>query len=53
MEAVGAEVLLVVDLMEIAWMLNLRGKDDIPYNPVFYRLVPLSLPTARPSLSFA
>ncbi len=28
----GRESILVTDLSEIAWMLNLRG-DDIPYNP--------------------
>ncbi len=32
LEAQGRDSILITDLSEIAWMLNLRG-DDIPYNP--------------------
>ena len=35
METSGISHLLVTDLMEIAWLLNLRGS-DIMYTPVFY-----------------
>lgn len=31
----GASAFVVVKLDQIAWLLNLRGRDDIPYNPVF------------------
>ena len=36
MQLVKANYLVVSDLMEIAWLFNLRGKADIPYNPVFF-----------------
>jgi Xaa-Pro aminopeptidase len=38
MEAKGADYLLVTDLMETAWLLNLRGS-DIEYTPVFFSYV--------------
>ena len=31
----GADALVAVKLDQIAWLLNLRSLDDIPYNPVF------------------
>jgi Xaa-Pro aminopeptidase len=37
-EDAGAQVLVVTELDEIAWLLNLRGS-DIPYNPVFFAYV--------------
>jgi Xaa-Pro aminopeptidase len=33
--ATGAESLVVVKLDQIAWLLNLRSFDDVPFNPVF------------------
>ena len=33
--AAGADGMAVVKLDQIAWLLNLRAKGDIPYNPVF------------------
>lgn len=30
-----ADALLVTKLDQLAWLLNLRSKDDVPYNPVF------------------
>lgn len=38
MRTKGADYLLVSDLMETAWLLNLRGS-DIAYTPVFYAYV--------------
>lgn len=35
LKALGAEALVAVRLDQIAWLLNLRSLDDIPYNPVF------------------
>ena len=35
LKAVGAESIAVVKLDQIAWLLNLRSTDDVPYNPVF------------------
>ena len=31
----GADATAVVKLDQIAWFLNLRSRDDVPYNPVF------------------
>lgn len=31
----GAKSFVTVKLDQIAWLLNLRGRDDVPYNPVF------------------
>ncbi|MSR75633.1 MAG: aminopeptidase P family protein [Planctomycetes bacterium] len=33
--AAGADGMAVVKLDQIAWLMNLRAKGDIPYNPVF------------------
>jgi Xaa-Pro aminopeptidase len=38
MEKEGADYLLVADLMETAWLLNLRGA-DIDYTPVFFSYI--------------
>ena len=38
MRRAGADYLLLTDLMESAWLLNLRGS-DIAYTPVFYSYV--------------
>ena len=35
LKKVDAESVAVVKLDQIAWLLNLRSHDDIPYNPVF------------------
>ena len=35
LKAAGAASIAVVKLDQIAWLLNLRSKDDVPYNPVF------------------
>jgi Xaa-Pro aminopeptidase len=31
----GAEALAVIKLDQIAWLFNLRSRDEVPYNPVF------------------
>lgn len=31
----GADSIAIVKLDQVAWLFNLRGKGDIPYNPVF------------------
>ncbi|TAH37344.1 MAG: M24 family metallopeptidase [Planctomycetota bacterium] len=31
----GANALLVTKLDQLAWLLNLRSRDDVPFNPVF------------------
>ena len=41
MKAAGADWLLITDLMESAWLLNLRA-DDILYTPVFFSFILLS-----------
>ena len=41
MEAAGADCLLITDLMEAAWILNLRA-DDILYTPVFFSYILLT-----------
>lgn len=46
MEKKGADWLLLTDLMETAWLLNLRG-DDILYTPVFFSYVLMSQDTVR------
>lgn len=38
MEAKGADYLLISDLMEVAWLLNLRG-NDVACTPVFYSYI--------------
>lgn len=35
LEKAGADGTAVVKLDQIAWFMNLRSKDDVPYNPVF------------------
>lgn len=35
LRGVGADAMVVVKLDQIAWLLNLRSLDDVPYNPVF------------------
>ena len=42
MEVEGADYYLISALDEVAWLLNLRGS-DIPYNPVFYGYVLVSM----------
>ena len=42
----GADWLLLTDLMESAWLLNLRG-DDIAYTPVFFSYVLMSQDEVR------
>lgn len=42
MKAQGADHLLLTDLMESAWLLNLRA-DDVLYTPVFFAFVLLSM----------
>ena len=37
-----ADVMLLTALDDIAWLLNLRGS-DVPYNPVFYSYVLITL----------
>ena len=41
MRAAGADQLLITDLMESAWLLNLRA-DDILYTPVFFSFILLT-----------
>lgn len=41
MKAAGADHLLITDLMESAWLLNLRA-DDILYTPVFFSFILLT-----------
>ncbi|MBQ6150220.1 MAG: aminopeptidase P family protein [Mogibacterium sp.] len=41
MKEAGAEYLLITDLMESAWLLNLRA-DDILYTPVFFSFILLT-----------
>ena len=41
MQAAGADHLLITDLMESAWLLNLRA-DDVLYTPVFFSFVLLT-----------
>ena len=52
MQKIGASNLVILDLMEIAWLLNLRGKADIPYNPVFFSFVILPLDDSLPTRLF-
>ena len=52
MNNINADYLVVLDLMEIAWLLNLRGKDDIPYNPVFYSFLLLPKEKGRAARLF-
>ncbi|HEX9795268.1 MAG TPA: M24 family metallopeptidase [Planctomycetota bacterium] len=33
--AAGANTVLVVKLDQLAWLLNMRSREDVPYNPVF------------------
>ena len=42
----GADYLLITDLMESAWLLNLRA-DDILYTPVFFSFILLSQDNVR------
>lgn len=35
LEKLGANAIPVVKLDQLAWLLNLRSKDDVPFNPVF------------------
>jgi hypothetical protein len=47
---VTATGMLVSALDEIAWLLNLRGVDDVPMTPVFYAYLSVRrTPIARPS----
>ena len=46
MKAAGAETLLITDLMESAWLFNLRA-DDILYTPVFFSFILLSHDSIR------
>ena len=46
MKAAGADHLLITDLMESAWLLNLRAS-DILYTPVFFSFILLSHDRAR------
>lgn len=41
MEGVGCDAMVVTALDEIAWLLNIRGR-DIPYNPVLRAYVVLT-----------
>ncbi len=45
MRCAGAEVLLITKLDQIAWLLNLRGR-DVPCNPVFIAYMILTLEQA-------
>ena len=42
MKEKSADVMLLTALDDIAWLLNLRGS-DVPYNPVFYSYVLITL----------
>lgn len=42
----GADAMVVTSLSEIAWLLNIRGR-DIPYNPFVKSYVILSLDEIR------
>ncbi len=33
--AAGAEAMVVVKLDQLAWLLNCRSRDDVPFNPIF------------------
>ena len=46
MEAAGADHLLITDLMESAWLLNLRA-NDILYTPVFFSFILLTQDNIR------
>ena len=35
MAEAGAQAMVLVKLDQIAWLLNLRSEDDVPFNPVF------------------
>ena len=41
MKSAGADFLLITDLMESAWLLNLRA-DDVMYTPVFFSFILLT-----------
>lgn len=45
MRSAGAEILLITKLDQIAWLLNLRGR-DVPCNPVFIAYLLLTLDQA-------
>jgi len=45
-EKIDADHLLVVELDQIAWTLNLRG-NDIEYNPVFFSFMVMSKETRK------
>ena len=45
-EKIDADHLLVVELDQIAWTLNLRG-NDIEYNPVFFSFMVMSKETKK------
>lgn len=46
MKSAGTDYLLITDLMESAWLLNLRA-DDILYTPVFFSFVLISADDVR------
>ena len=46
MRKAGADHLLITDLMESAWLLNLRA-DDVLYTPVFFSFILLSQDSVR------
>lgn len=46
MKAAGADHLLITDLMEAAWLLNLRA-NDVLYTPVFFAFILLTMDSAR------
>lgn len=46
MKAVGADHLLVTDLMECAWLLNMRAS-DVLYTPVMFSFILLSMDSVR------
>ena len=46
MKAAGTDSLLITDLMECAWLLNLRGS-DVLYTPVFFGFMLITADSAR------
>lgn len=46
LHAIGADAMVVTALDEVAWLLNIRGK-DVPFAPLFKAFVILSLRDIR------
>ena len=47
MAQVGASALVLTATDEVAWLLNLRGRGEVPYNPIFFGYAVLTQDSVR------